>query len=69
MATKGWIEHDLQNQYKIYINITNSEHKYTTQRPISVEVSRYQLLGSCDPIIGSATGAVDSQRDALTHRA
>ena len=42
---------------------------FTILRPISVEVSRYQLLGSCDPIIGSATGAVDSQRDALTHRA
>ena len=54
--------------YKI-LNIFTSRVGFAILRPISVALTRHQLLGSCDPIIGPVASALQSQRDALAHRA
>ena len=42
---------------------------FAVLRPISVALSRHQFWAVCDPIIGPVAGALQSQRDALAHRA
>ena len=51
------------------LNIFTSRVVFAILRPISVALSRHQFLGSCDPIMGSVAGALQSQRDALALRA
>ena len=50
-------------------NIFTSRVVFAILRPISVALSRHQFWAVCDPIMGSVAGALQSQRDALAHRA
>ena len=54
--------------YKTW-NIFTSRVVFAILRPISVALSRHQFWAGCDPIIGPVAGALQSQRDALAHRA
>ena len=50
-------------------NIFTSRVVFAILRPISVALSRHQFWAVCDPIMGSVAGALQSQKDALAHRA
>ena len=61
----------------LYTVATYSQHSVAANvfasravlRPISVALSWHQYWAVCDPIIRPVAGALQSQRDALAHRA
>ena len=57
------------SQHSVASNIFASRAVFAVLRPISVALSRHQFWAVCDPIIGPVAGALQSQRDALAHRA
>ena len=56
-------------QHSVASNIFASRAVFAVLRPISVALTRHQFWAVCDPIIGPVAGALQSQRDALAHRA
>ena len=74
------IQPNFPGKIYLYTVATYSQHYKTSNsftsrvvfailRPISVALSRHQFWAVCDPIMGSVAGALQSQRDALAHRA
>ena len=57
------------SQHSVASNIFASRAVFAVLRPISIALSRHQFWAVCDPIIGPVAGALQSQRDALSHRA
>ena len=57
------------SQHSVASKIFASRAIFAVLRPIFVALSRHQFWAVCDPIIGPVAGALQSQRDALAHRA